>query len=99
MPYEVNDAASFLRAIKEVTNEDHDADAILYLENETDRIIQAISSSGYGSPKQMRIAYYQGAFLGLKIAAARNRQEAARIAHERGIDLETGKAKKKEVEN
>lgn len=89
----IDSGASFLRVIKTVTNEDHDAEAIAFLDKTVAETLSAINAS-VPAEKRMVVAYYQGAILGLKIAAARNRQAAEAAAHEAGIDIHTGEKTK-----
>ena len=89
-PSVIDNGTKFLRAIKTVTMEDHDADAIAFLDNQTSAMAKSVREKIGGSEnRRLTVAYYLGAFFGLKLAARRTKQAAEAAASAAGIDVLT----------
>ncbi len=86
----IDSGTKFLRAIKKITSEEHDAEAIEFLDQQTSDVVTAIAETRTTPRLRLVTAFYQGAFFGLKLAASRNRQAAEARATELNIDVETG---------
>jgi hypothetical protein len=78
----------FLNAIKFVTTEEFDQEAVAGIESVVRDWRQQIEATSYPAETKIEGALYQGALLGLQIAARARSQAAKRVAHDRGIDLE-----------
>jgi hypothetical protein len=91
-PRVVDTGTKFLRAIKQAVNEDFDEDAIAFLDNQTASMAKSIRDKIGGSEtRRLTVAYYLGAFFGLKLAARRMKQAAENAASQMNIDVLTGK--------
>lgn len=89
-PSVIDTGAKFLRAIKTVTHEDHDADAVEFLDGQMRDFIAGMREKSWSWTRKVAVAFYQGAFFGLKLAARRNKIAAEARAFEMGIDIHTG---------
>lgn len=78
----------FLNAIKFVTNEQFDQEAVAGIESIVKDWRQQIEATSHPTEKKIEGAIYQGALLGLQIGARARMQAAKRVAQDRGIKLE-----------
>ena len=78
----------FLSMIKFVTNEEFDQEAILAIESVVKDWAKQIRATSHSHEVQIEGALYQGALLGLQIAARARLQNLERLAKDRNIKLE-----------
>lgn len=86
-PRMITNGWEFMMQIKFVTDEEFDQEAVDAIESVVRDWSSQIEATSHTVSTKIQGALYQGALLGLQIAARARKQLSERIAHDRGIDL------------
>lgn len=86
----ITTARELLLAMKDVTGEDFDDEAVKALESIFASYAHGIEHSGLGKTAQVKTGIIYGIFLGMQFAARGRRIRIEQIAQKQGIDPATG---------